>query len=64
MKDKYVGIAKDGEKGQIVIPKKAREMFGIEPGDSVAVLCDAERGMALVKADVFEATMDKIMPKK
>ena len=64
MKDKYVGISKVGEKGQIVIPKEAREMFGIEPGDSIAVLCDIEKGMALVKADVFEATIDKLMPKK
>ena len=34
-KDKYVGISKVGEKGQIVIPKEARDMFDIKPGDSV-----------------------------
>ena len=39
-KDKYVGISKVGEKGQIVIPKEARDMFDIKPGDSVVVLCD------------------------
>ncbi|MBR4910816.1 MAG: AbrB/MazE/SpoVT family DNA-binding domain-containing protein [Clostridia bacterium] len=62
MKDRFVGIAKVGEKGQIVIPKEAREMFGIKPGDTVVVLCDATKGMALVKSEVFEDTMDKILP--
>ena len=62
MKSKFVGIAKVGEKGQIVIPKEARDMFGIKPGDAVVVLCDVKKGMALVKSEVFEDTMDKIMP--
>lgn len=39
-KDKYVGICKVGKKGQIVIPKEARDMFNIKPGDSIIVLCD------------------------
>ncbi|MDO4859734.1 MAG: AbrB/MazE/SpoVT family DNA-binding domain-containing protein [Bacillota bacterium] len=64
MKDKYVGIAKVGEKGQIVIPKEARDMFGIEPGDSIVVLGDIKRGIALLKADVIEDQIDKLMPKK
>ena len=34
-KGKYVGISKVGEKGQIVIPKEARALFGIEPGDTL-----------------------------
>ncbi len=62
MKEKFVGIAKVGEKGQIVIPKEARDMFGIVPGDSVVVLCDIKKGMAIVKSEIFEDTMDKIMP--
>ncbi len=64
MNNKYVGIAKVGEKGQIVIPKEARNMFNIKPGDSVVVLCDKEKGMAILKADVLQDTMDKIMPGK
>lgn len=59
-KGKYIGICKVGEKGQIVIPKTAREMFDINPGDSVVVLCDKERGMALLKADVMEGFTDEI----
>ena len=63
MKDKFVGIAKVGEKGQIVIPKEARDMFRIKSGDSIIVLCDKERGIALVKADIIEDLTDKILPK-
>ena len=62
-KDKFVGISKVGEKGQIVIPKEARDMFDIKPGDSVIVLCDKAKGIALVKADVIEDISDKIFPK-
>ena len=44
--NKFIGICKVGEKGQIVIPKEARQMFDINPGDSVVVLCDKEKGIA------------------
>lgn len=62
-KDKFVGICKVGEKGQIVIPKEARAMFDINPGDSIIVLCDKNQGIALVKADIMEDLSDKIFPK-
>ena len=62
-KDKFVGISKVGEKGQIVIPKEARDMFDIKSGDSIIVLCDKERGIALVKAEVIEDLTDKVFPK-
>ena len=39
-------------------------MFGINPGDSVVVLCDKEKGMAIVKADIFDAISDGIFNKK
>ncbi|MBR0372856.1 AbrB/MazE/SpoVT family DNA-binding domain-containing protein [Candidatus Saccharibacteria bacterium] len=64
MKDKFVGIAKVGEKGQIVIPKEAREMFDIKSGDSIIVLCDKQKGIALLKADVIEDLSDKVFPKE
>ena len=63
MKDKFVGIAKVGEKGQIVIPKEARNMFDINSGDSIIVLCDKEKGIALLKADAIEDLSDKVFPK-
>ena len=48
MKDKFIGIARVGEKGQIVIPKEAREMFGIRPGDTLVILCDKEKGIGIL----------------
>ena len=63
-KEKFVGISKVGEKGQIVIPKEARDMFDIKPGASIIVLCDKSRGIALLKADAIEDLSDKIFPKE
>jgi len=63
-KNKYVGICKVGEKGQIVIPKEIRNMFDIKPGDSVIVLCDKDKGIALLKADVIETLTDKVLNKE
>ncbi len=60
-KNKYVGICKVGEKGQIVIPKEARDMFEIKPGDSIIVLCDKRKGIALVKAEEIEDLTDKML---
>ena len=64
MKDKFVGIAKVGEKGQIVIPKEARAMFDINPGDTIVLLCDKKKGMALLKSNFLEGTIDKLMSNK
>ena len=61
--DKYVGVCKVGEKGQIVIPKEARDMFSISPGEYVLVLCDKNRGMAIVKPDSFDDLADKVFEK-
>ena len=61
MKNKFVGVAKVGEKGQIVIPKEARDMFGIKPGDTMVILCDKEKGIAIIKSDFMEDSIDKIM---
>ena len=63
MKDKFVGIAKVGEKGQIVIPKEARNMFDIKSGDSIIVLWDKDKGIVLLKADAIEDLSDKVFPK-
>lgn len=63
-KGRYVGISKVGEKGQIVIPKEAREMFDIKPGDSLIILCDKDQGMAIVKSDIIESIGDEIFKAK
>lgn len=44
---KYAWMATVGEKGQIVIPKQARDLFDIKPGDSLLILGDDERGLAI-----------------
>ncbi len=45
---KYAWMVKIGEKGQFVIPKDARELFELHPGDEILVLGDAERGIAIL----------------
>lgn len=47
------GMVKVGEKGQIVIPAKARKIFDIKPGDVLMVLGDEEQGIALLKEQDF-----------
>ena len=54
------GTVKVGERGQIVIPKEAREQFNIKPGDSLIVFGRRKRGIALVKADIMNNFMMKI----
>jgi len=44
---RYAGAVTVGTKGQIVIPKEVREMFSIRPGDTLLLLADPERGVAL-----------------
>ncbi len=50
---KYVWTAKVGAKGQIVIPKEARDVFGINAGDTLLLLGDEEKGIAIVKNQMF-----------
>lgn len=52
-KGKYAWTATVGEKGQIVIPKQARELFGIHPGDTILLLGDEARGLAIPRGNVL-----------
>ena len=58
-KDRFIVSVKVGEKGQIIVPKEAREMFNISPGDTLMVLGDKERGIALMKSDDVYELMSK-----
>jgi AbrB family looped-hinge helix DNA binding protein len=50
----FFGVVKVGERGQIVIPKQARDMYQIYPGDKLIVLGeDATKGMAILKSEGF-----------
>jgi AbrB family looped-hinge helix DNA binding protein len=58
---KYIfGVVKVGDKGQIVIPKEARKVYDIKPGDALLMLGD-QKGMALLKTEVFQAAIDQAM---
>ena len=62
---KYLfGICKVGERGQIVIPKEAREVFNIKAGDSLMLFGDMKKGLALVKGEIFSAVTDDILGDK
>jgi len=57
--DRFIVSVKVGEKGQIIVPKEAREMFNISPGDTLMFLGDKERGIALIKSDDVYKLMEK-----
>ncbi len=64
-KGKYAWTVKVGEKGQIVIPKEARDIFDINPGDTLIILGDEQQGIAIppknaltkLVATVFDGNM-------
>ncbi len=59
LKGKYLfGICKVNEKGQIVIPSEARKVFDIKAGDSLIMMGDKKKGIALVKAETFTSVID------
>ena len=58
------GMVTVGDKGQIVIPAKARKLFNISPGDELVVLGDETQGMAIIKAQYFLAMADAIRREK
>ena len=55
--DRFIVSVKVGPKGQITVPVEARKMFDIKEGDTLMVLGDKTRGLALVKSDEFYKLM-------
>jgi AbrB family looped-hinge helix DNA binding protein len=60
---KFAASVKVGPKGQIVIPKGARDLFDITPGDTVLILADADRGIAVLPGSALEDIMAAGFPK-
>lgn len=54
------GTVKVGEKGQIVIPKDARELFGIAPGDTLLILGDEKNGIIVTRPEVISEAAKKV----
>ena len=61
---RYMSAVKLGPKGQIVIPKEVRDMFGVGPGDSLLLLADVRRGIALQTFTYFDNLADAIFEGK
>ena len=57
---KFAWMVKIGEKGQFVIPKEARELFGFQPGDEILVLGDKERGVAILPMEKQKKVIKQI----
>lgn len=62
--NKFLWTAKVGDKGQIVIPKEARDVFNIKPGDTLLLLGDKERGIAIAKFDDYVKFANEIFKLK
>ena len=63
-KGKYAWTATVGEKGQIVIPKQARDVFNIKPGDTILLLGDEKRGIAIPTKGAFAHLMEIALEEK
>lgn len=60
---KFAASVKVGPKGQIVIPKGARDLFGINPGDTVLILADVEQGIAILPGGALDQLLAAAFPK-
>ena len=62
--ERYMSSVKVGPKGQIVIPKEVRDMFKIKSGDSLILLADSQKGIAIERMSVFHNIADAILEGK
>ena len=63
-KEKFIWTAKVGDKGQIVIPKEARDIFDIKSGDSLILFGDIKKGIAISKYDDYVTFMEEVFETK
>lgn len=63
MRNRYAWTVKVGDKGQIVIPKEARDVFDIEEGDTILILGDNKQGMAIPTKARTEKIISRIFGK-
>ena len=62
--DRFIVSVKVGPKGQITVPAEARKMFDIKEGDTLMVMGDKERGIALIKDEMFYQLMGGVLDGK
>lgn len=60
-RQRVFGTAKVGDRGQIVIPKEARELFGIHPGDTLLILGEAETGLVVTRPEVLNDLASELL---
>jgi len=58
--NKYAWTATVGQRGQIVIPKEAREIFDIRPGDTLILLADEQLGIAIPPKNTFDSLFQQV----
>lgn len=58
---RVIGTAKVGDRGQIVIPKEARELFGIKPGDTLLILGEEDTGLIVSRPEVLSNIASRIL---
>ena len=61
---RYAWTVTVGTKGQIVLPKEARELFGIKPGDKLIILGDSAQGMAIPPKNQFSEFFGRVFGKQ
>ena len=59
--DRFMATLKVGPKGQIVIPKEAREMFNIQPGDTLLILGESDAGLIVSRPEALNDLAEKLL---